>query len=700
MPPVAALLGAVISGITSAITAAVGVVSGLVSFAGLGAFLASPLGSLIIGVGLQLISSMFVRRPNPPSIEAGKVNVRIGEPERWINAGRARQGGAVIFAEFDKDGNFWYILVHSDSRFTGAIVQRYMDDLPITLDGNNDVVTKDFVLKNDYTTWKGTGPSRKFFRVWTTTYTAGDPTPPAIATFKAAFPGANGWTNDHKLVGTTYSVIRVRPVKPEHRYKVYKWRGPVGLGEPSFSIVATWSEPYDPRTNTYGPTRNPALIWAWFRTHKYGRNKPFDSINWDRVAEQANICDQDVIGMSGTQKRYECSTSIPESKERATAEQEIIMSCDGQIVFDDDGKTWLRVGYYYNPSLVIYRNRDIFGLESVEAQNGESETQGVIVRYTDPAAKYAAQPSAPWVNPLYYVEGETPKYLTVDILSCQNHNQAMRLAKAFGYRSQSKYKLLPTLGLRGLKARAERIIDFQYDNEFAGPHEIVTPVEIDESGIFAGFGIVPVDNNRWNLLPGEEKSQPVIAEPDETGDPVLPTGVAFNYDGNRINAVFDPVPRDDHRYHFQYKLTSEAESKYIDFATNMIDNIATSGGVQQLKTYNIRYRTETTAGDATDWDETSTIYTALLTISGTPITVATVGVAYAGFDVDATGGQSPYIFLDIYNRLPPGLSVSSSTGEVSGTPTVAGTYPNIIIRVQDFDGAFNYLPSFSITVSP
>ena len=89
-----------------------------------------------------------------------------------------------------------------------------------------------------------------------------------------------------------------------------------------------------------------------------------------------------------------------------------------------------------------------------------------------------------------------------------------------------------------------------------------------------------------------------------------------------------------------------------------------------------------------------------MTVNGTPVTTGKVGVAYAGFTVSATGGQSPYIFLDVYGKLPPGITINSTTGAVSGTPTTAGTYSGIIIRVQDYDGAFNYLSTFTVTVAP
>lgn len=699
-------IGAAIGG---AISAAGVALFGAGAWATIGGFLASPFGQLIVGIGLSLVSSMFVSKQkkgqNAPSTEAGKVNVRIPEPERWICAGQNRQGGGAIFGEFDAVGNFWYIIIHSDSILTSK-TRVYFDDVEIQTNEAGYVTTTEFCLDSEFNLVTGTLPGSKIpkFAIWTSTYTETDPIPPPLVGLYSVFPGM--WTAEHRLVGTTFSVVMVETVPAEHRHKVYRWRGPFGLGEPSVSLVGDFSNMYDPRDNTqvlgnretYKPSRNPALIWAWFRTHRYGRGKPESKVNWQKVAEQANICDQIVHGIEGSQKRYECGIAIPESKERNIAEQEILLTCDGQISFDDDGKAWPRVGYYYEPTLNLTRNRDIVAMSSAEAQNGESDTQGVIIRYLDPDAKFTAQPSAAWINPLYYVEGETPKFLSFDVLGIQNHNQAMRIAKAIGGRSQPLHKILPTIGLRGLRARSERIVSIQYDNTFAGPYEIATPVEVDEPGIFCGFGAVPVDENRWSLLPGEEKNKPVVRESATAYvlEPAVNVQVAFV--NSRIEARFDPVNRSDWRYQFQYLPSTDDPdtAPWSYMTTEMIKSYSYSGVVAPNGTYLVRWRTATTSGVVGAWSEIVEVNTSPISLDGIPLTYTYVGTAYS-FAITATGGNIPYTFEDFGNKLPDGISVDSF-GNVSGSATEAGVYPDIQIRVSDMAGNFRFFPDFTITV--
>lgn len=595
----------------------------------IGAFIGAIIGSFVAGA----FESAFAKKPSTKS-DIAKVNVRIGEPIRWLGVGRVRLGGAVLFAEFDSAGDLWYLVVHSDSILVNK-TKVFLDEIEVTLDGSGNVTTGDFCLNSKGDVWVS-GTKVPQIQIWTTTYSESNPTPPAISALASAFPSK--WTSDHKLVGTTYSVVKMKALKAENRYKLYKWRGALGLGEPGISIVGDWSNVFDPRdgsqTNniptTYLPSRNAVLNWAWFRTHRYGRNKPRSSINWDKIAEQAAICDQTVSGLVGTHVRYQCDIAIPEDRTRSDAEQDILMSMDGQLVFDDDGKCWVRVGHYETPTLALNRNRDIVAMESVEAQNGESETQGVIIRYTDPDSGYSMQPSAAWLNPHYYTPGEAASFLTIEAPAVQDHNQAMRIAKAVGLRMQPPYKLVPTTGLRGIKAMRERFVNLNYDNTFAGDHEIATQVQLDNAGVFCTFGIIPVDADRWSLLAGEEKPKPVVGAVDSYDAPSVPTGITIALANGRIEATF--AARVDIGYEIEYIPTADISADtWADMTVKMESGFAYSGSVQTNTDYSVRYRAIAPSGRVSDWSSSAS-----LTVSATG--TALQQAIFSSFVVETTAG--------------------------------------------------------------
>src|SRR6185436_1867677 len=68
----------------------------------------------------------------------------------------------------------------------------------------------------------------------------------------------------------------------------------------------------------------------------------------------------------------------------------------------------------------------------------------------------------------------------------------------------------------------------------------------------------------------------------------------------------------------------------------------------------------------------------------------TVGVAYSHF-FPASGGTEPYVFSLAGGAFPTGLTLDAATGELSGTPTVAGTF-NFTVQVTDASGVTTWSP--------
>lgn len=652
----------------------------------------AAIGSAIVAAGSYAIARIMGGSRQVHDQESAKVNVRIPEPERWLNAGYARSGGGALFGEFDAQGRFWYLIVHSDE-ILHAPYSYFLDDEPVTTGSDGYVTQKEFRLQTNKDKDPATadGQGKGYVRIWTRTYTPSNPTPGRVAEFDAAMGSL--WTQDHKLVGTTYSVVCMDALEIEHRFKIYRWRGPFGLGEPAVSALGMWSAAYDPRDtsqtlgnrSTYKPTKNAALLWAWFRTHPFGRNKPESSINWQMIAEQADICDQTVTGIEGDQPRYEAALSIVDSKRRGDAEREILLACDGFIFFDEQGRSYIEVGHWKAPTVALSRNRDIMGMESKEAQDGESQTHGVIVRYTEPSANYTVQPSAAWLNPLYYDPLVTPKFLTVDIQACQNHNQAMRLAKGIGLRSQPRTIIGPTVNLRGLKCRQERIIKLNYDNTIAGNFEIATPVELDGSGIATTFSAVPITPSRWTLLPGEEQPKPVV---DGSGGaisfPAITGENVYLQDGT-IRIDFPAAPRDDATYVAEYILTSDITGGDNDpwMPMTINQNTAISGLLLEGMGYTIRYRYVVTSGRGPAYKYATVSTEAVLPPSTNLIAQGDAGKATVTWK---NPNDLRFFSTDVYR---------GTTGDFAAATKIVDSYAGGVGQVQSVTdtvsaGAYNY----------
>jgi hypothetical protein len=103
--------------------------------------------------------------------------------------------------------------------------------------------------------------------------------------------------------------------------------------------------------------------------------------------------------------------------------------------------------------------------------------------------------------------------------------------------------------------------------------------------------------------------------------------------------------------------------------------------------------------DANNTTSTKTLSISIyapLTIGTSTLPAATRGVAYSQ-TLTATGGKTPYAWSISSGNLPAGLTLNSSTGVISGTPTTKGT-SSFTVKVTDAN-AIAATKSLSITVN-
>jgi hypothetical protein len=102
-------------------------------------------------------------------------------------------------------------------------------------------------------------------------------------------------------------------------------------------------------------------------------------------------------------------------------------------------------------------------------------------------------------------------------------------------------------------------------------------------------------------------------------------------------------------------------------------------------------------GDGSTGQQTNSSGNHAPTITGAPPNSATVGTAYS-FKPTASDADGDTLTYSVANQ-PSWMSINSATGQLSGTPTATGTFPNITISVSDGKGGTASLSGFSVAVA-
>ena len=132
----------------------------------------------------------------------------------------------------------------------------------------------------------------------------------------------------------------------------------------------------------------------------------------------------------------------------------------------------------------------------------------------------------------------------------------------------------------------------------------------------------------------------------------------------------------------------------LDSSTGLISGTPTASG-----TYGFTVAvTDSGNPAATATASLSITVAAPLVITTTSLPGATTGAAYE-VTLAASGGVAPYTWSVTSGSLPGGLSLDSSTGLISGTPTASGTYGFTVAVTDSGNPAATATASLSITVA-
>lgn len=341
MPPVIVAVGSIAAG-----SLASGAVSGLVGGGLAGALLGGLAGAAVtVGVsylGHQMIGTTAPDRPDLPALSGEMLRARtqmILQPVTTRKAvyGRARIGGPLVFWHTrQSDGAprkdiLHLVVAHAAHRVDG-FEALYLGDQEVVLDGAGAAVNPPWVVDGV-----------PYVHAW---HHDGSDDQAADAVLMAEAGGR--WSEDHRLRGIAYTHLRLRLDPGQSLFQG---------GIPNVSVVLRGRRVHDPRGDTTGWSDNAALCLLDLLRADWGLRAPWEEIDIASWSAAANICDEAVATLDGSEPRYSCGGVVDLGQRRIDTLAAMLSSCAGHLVWT--GGQWRLLPGAWRPAEIVLDERHL-----------------------------------------------------------------------------------------------------------------------------------------------------------------------------------------------------------------------------------------------------------------------------------------------------------------------------------------------------
>ena len=334
MPQAIPVVGAVAGGLTSHfVSAAIGGVAGTIVGAVAGG---------IVSVGVSYLGQKAFAPDKPKlqdqslmsaEVKGGGRTQMVRQPitAHRIVYGETRVSGPIVFihsrpasASSDKLDMLHVVIVLAahESETVGDI---YFNNDLVALDGNGDATAAPYKEN-------GTVYASVYKHLGTDNQTADT----------VLVDNTDGkWTTAHRGRGHTYI------------HAMLRWSDTAyASGLPNISALVKGKKVYDPRDQTTGWSDNPALCIMDYLMAGFGLGAGLDEIDKDSFIAAANICDETVQTIDGTEKRYTCNGVVDLADNPRTILEDMLSSCAGFLTYTG-GKWRIKVGAYVAPMFTV-----------------------------------------------------------------------------------------------------------------------------------------------------------------------------------------------------------------------------------------------------------------------------------------------------------------------------------------------------------
>jgi hypothetical protein len=428
------------------------------------------LSGLFFNAGIATLADVAIssfagpRRQAPPPIN---VTLRGTVEPRRLVFGRRRVGGVMVFYGASGTDNkyLWYVIAYAGHQST-AFSDFWIDERRIASanipGGGGGTVTA--------------SPWNSKLNIWKYLGTA---TQNVDTNMNAAF---GAWDSNHKLLGTTYAVIRL-----ERDDEVF----PDGAPQ-SVSALVDGMKLYDPRLDTtnggsgshrytnpstWAFSRNPALMVRWYLTggsvhndttplKRYGLCDADSRVDDAYTMAAANVCDEVLTGANttpdGDETRYLCDLEASCDEPRRDIFKALLESMAGTLI-TVHGKWRISAGEYNTPAHTL-SDADLYGeLEVQDTIGHDARYNAVAPIFVDANSQYVMTTGIFRTDSAYETQDggqRIPFELQLDGVT--SRNQAQRLAEIHLRKSRMMRSVQLVGALNLLKVAPNENIQFSH----------------------------------------------------------------------------------------------------------------------------------------------------------------------------------------------------------------------------------------------
>jgi len=232
---------------------------------------------------------------------------------------------------------------------------------------------------------------------------------------------------------------------------------PNGIPNPSFEMEG-YDQVYDPRTDTTGYSENNALCLASYLTNeRWGLDVDWDDINEDALIEAANVCDEDVDKVDGSEPRYTCNGLFTQDEQPRDIIQNLAGAMAGEAI-NVAGQWTIHAGAYREPDVTITDDDFRGGLKlqtRVSRRENFNTVQGTFI---SPENDWEPADFPEYASDFYREQDGRRISHDIELPFTISSSMAQRIAKIELERARREQTLEAPVMLSGLLAQAGDII--------------------------------------------------------------------------------------------------------------------------------------------------------------------------------------------------------------------------------------------------